>query len=84
MSDKPKTPRAQCEIWLMVNEDGDYVASHTDSGLTELYDDCIGVMADRRTIHLSLSVPLPQPVSVSAEIPEDARPGASLALTVEA
>jgi hypothetical protein len=87
MSDPTQSPtsdRASLDVWLMVNEDGEYVATHDEDNLTELYDDCVGgAPANCRTVHLSLSVPLPRAIDASAELPDDAQPGASLALTVE-
>ena len=74
MSDKEKLPveRAQCEIWLLVNSDGGYVVSHDEDQVSDLYNDEIGgVPANCRTIHISLSVPLPRGIEVSAEVPED-------------
>jgi hypothetical protein len=80
----PQSENASLDVWLMVNDDGEYVATHDEDNLTELYDDCVGgTPANCRTVHLSLSVPLPRAVSVSAELPKDARPGAALALTIE-
>jgi hypothetical protein len=84
MSDKPKTPRAQCDIWLMIDGDGEYVASHDEETLSELYSEHVGgVPANCRTIHLSLSTPLPCGVEAFAKLPDeaDAEDGVELAVT---
>jgi hypothetical protein len=83
MANKPDIPRADLDVWLMVNEDGEYVASHDEDNLSELYDDYVGgSSANLRTIRLSLSVPLPQPVNVSVELPDVPQPGEPLSLVV--
>jgi hypothetical protein len=76
--------KAALEIWAMVNEDGEYVASHDEDSLTELYDDSIGgTPRNCRTVKLTLTVSLPRGVEVSAELPDDANGETELALSVE-
>jgi hypothetical protein len=43
------------EIWAMVNEDGEYVATHDEDNLSDLYSDCVGgTPANCRTVKLTL------------------------------
>jgi hypothetical protein len=84
MTNKPETPRAACDIYLMINSDGEYVATHNGDYVNELYGDEIGGTPDNvRTIHLTLSVPLPYGVEASATIPDDVQSGDALTVTVE-
>ncbi len=77
--------RAQCEVYLMINEDGEYVVSNDADAVRDLYDDSIGgTPANVRTYALTLSVPLPAGVVASATLPEDAQPGDVLTVTMEA
>jgi hypothetical protein len=83
MPDKPKTPCAQCKIWLMIDDGGEYVACHEEETLAELYSEQIGsAPANCRTVKLNLSVPLPRGVEVSADLPEDAQPGEAMSLVI--
>ena len=76
--------KAALEIWAMVNEDGEYVASHDEDSLGDFYADSIGgTPRNCRTVKLTLYVSLPRGVEVSAELPDDADGETELALTVE-
>jgi hypothetical protein len=79
------TEQAALEIWAMVNEDGEYVATHDEDNLEDLYSDCIGgTPRNCRTVKLTLIVSLPRGVEASAELPDDDADGETeLALTVE-
>lgn len=79
------TERVNCEVHLMINEDGEYVVSNDVDDLGELYEDRIGgVPQNCRTYALTLSVPLPTSVAASAIIPDVARRGEALAVAIEA
>lgn len=84
MAEHTEKPTAQCEIFLMVDDDGDYVATHDETFLAELYSDNIGGSAtNARTFKLSLTVPLPYTVEVSGSVPDTGDDAAEIALTVE-
>jgi hypothetical protein len=84
MTQRTEKPTAALEIWAMVNEDGEYVATHDEDNLSDLYDDCIGgTPTNCRTVKLNLTVPLPQPIEVSGEVPDAADGETGIALTVE-
>jgi hypothetical protein len=78
-----QTEKAALEIWVTVNEDGEYVASHDEDNIGDLYSDCVGgTPRNCRTVKLTLIVSLPCGVQVSGEVPDDAA-GDAIALTVE-
>ena len=59
MSQHTEKPAAALEIWAMVNDDGEYVATHDEDNLSDLYDDCVGgTPANCRSVKLTLTVPL--------------------------
>jgi hypothetical protein len=84
MSQRTEKPTAALEIRAMVNGDGEYVATHDEDNLSDLYDDCVGgTPANCRTVKLTLTVPLPCGVEVSAELPDAADGETAITLTVE-
>ena len=84
MSQHTEKPTAALEIWAMVNEDGEYVATHDEDNLSDLYSDCIGgTPANCRSVKLTLTVPLPRGVEATGFIPEDHEESAAITLTVE-
>jgi hypothetical protein len=84
MAEHTEKPTATAEIWLMIDDDGDYVATHDVDRLTDEYTDNIGGSAtNTRTIKLSLTVPLPYTVEISGAVPDTADDAAEIALTVE-
>jgi hypothetical protein len=67
----------QVDVWVVVDEDGNYVA-HTDrDALEERYEDEVGRTSGgaTRVLKLSVKVPLPKPVELSAEVGEEAAAG---------
>ena len=84
MPQRTEKPTAAIEIWAMVNGDGEYVATHDEENLSDLYNDCVGGMpANCRTIKLTLTVSLPQSVEVSAELPDAADDETEIKLTIK-
>lgn len=62
----------ELEIWVLVDENGNYVVT-TDSGdLEEQYDNAVGEGSgvDRRTIKLILYVPKLQVTVLTGEVPD--------------
>lgn len=74
-------------VFVMVDEDGNAVATLGDGdsreNLADLYDEQIGAGTEvaRRVVKVVLTVPIPEPVVLSAELPADKE---TLALTVKA
>jgi hypothetical protein len=64
---------AQCEVWVMVDANGDYVASHSKDALGELYEADIGYLSECegiRRVKVVLAVPLPEVVELTGTAPE--------------
>lgn len=64
-------------VFVLIDEAGDYVATHDEGLLEELYEDNISDcnnMMPRRYIRVELQVPLPTQVVVYGEIPPETPP----------
>jgi hypothetical protein len=71
------------EIWLMVDENGNAVATADEAAtLASLYDEVVGEDSAiaRRIVKLTLKIDAPKPIELSATIPNDA--SGEIALTV--
>lgn len=65
---------ANVEVWVLVDADGDYVAVDDRDTALERYEECFGGYSDAgavRWVKVTLSVPLPVVVNVSATIGEE-------------
>lgn len=62
---------ATCELWIVVDEDGDYAAADDRDAAEERYRDCIGSDAGKplRVVCLKVNVPEPKPTHHSATLP---------------
>lgn len=61
----------EIEIWVLVNEVGDYVASDDADLLNERFEECIGDVSDQqglRRVKVTLKVPVPTVLEVSGEV----------------
>ncbi len=57
----------EVEVWVLVDDSGDYVASHDSDALKEAYEDKvqeIGEAAGLRRVKLTVKVPLPKPIEL--------------------
>lgn len=64
---KPKTE--VLDVWLAVDEEGDYAVGHDRSSAGERYDEEIGTSElGRRFVHLRMGVPLPTPLEVTEDM----------------
>ena len=63
----------ECEVWVLVDADGNYVASDDAGHLGERYDDTIGNSADmaRRVVRITVRIPTPAPLQVSVDVPAE-------------
>jgi len=65
------------EIWAMVDSDGDYVASHDYSRLSDLYEEDVQTCSEAdglRKIKITLNMPLPTVVKLVGEVPAQGVP----------
>jgi hypothetical protein len=63
---------AECEVWVLVDEAGDYVCAKDAGDLADRYAEEIG--ADDmglRYVKLTVRVPLPTPIEIVADVPAD-------------
>jgi hypothetical protein len=61
----------EIEVWVLVDEDGDFVVAKDAADLAERYDDEIGSdsAAARRVVKVTLKVDLPSHVELTGEAP---------------
>lgn len=64
------TQYATVEVVVVVSEDGDYVVAKDDDAAQELFDDEVGGYC-RRTVRLTVKVPLPAVIEMAGEAPAD-------------
>jgi hypothetical protein len=63
---------AECEVWVLVDESGDYVCAKDAGDLKDLYDSEIGAEeTGLRYVKLAVRVPLPTPIEIVAEVPAE-------------
>jgi hypothetical protein len=60
------------EVWVMVDQYGDYDVGTSEGLAREAYDGNIGGDAARRLVKLLLTVPLPEPLVVTGTVPAPA------------
>jgi hypothetical protein len=60
------------DVYLMIDENGDYVVCADESDLAEKYDDEIGGGADlaRRIVKVMLTIPVPKTLVLTATLPD--------------
>ena len=66
--------RTTCEIWVLVDANGDYVATDDPDALVEQYEERVGELAQAdgfRKVKVTVSVPLPEVIEAAAEVAED-------------
>lgn len=67
----------ECEIWLMLDSDGNYAVASSSDSLAERYEEDIGQCSDAgglRRVKVSLTVPLPEVVELAGTVPEQGEP----------
>lgn len=68
----------QVELWVLIDEAGEYVACEDVDVLHERYDDVIGGDRDTlsmRRVKVTLTVPLPKPVELVGMVPAEPHGG---------
>lgn len=70
------TELVECEVWVMVGEDGQYTC-HTDPDLLrERFDEeCAEAGLVTRVVKLTVKVPAPKPVELVATVAEEPATG---------
>ena len=65
------------EVWVLVDEDGNSVASHDREKLKELYEDEVGELGGQctRIIRATINVPTPRHVDLIGVVPDEASGG---------
>lgn len=74
---------AECEVWILVDENGDYVAHHDAGSLSDLYDEQIGCDRDTtgiRFVKLTVKVPTPEVIELAGEVTAKEEVGALVAV----
>lgn len=65
----------ECEMFLLVDANGDYVASDTEAGLLGQYDEDVGRDDDTpvpyRIVRVVVTVPLPVVPTLTGTVPAD-------------
>ena len=67
----------QVEVWVVVDENGDYSAGASEEQASENYESEIGGgdTYSKRRIKIKLSVPKPRPLELSATVPDESHEG---------
>lgn len=63
----------EVEVWIVVDESGDFSVAATQAAAVERFADEIGGDLATRQVKVTLRVPLPRPVELTGEVP--AEPG---------
>ena len=66
------------EVWILVDENGDYVCCVNRDELKNKHDEDVGGLDDglaTRIVKVSLAVPTPKPVELSATVAEEPAAG---------
>lgn len=61
------------EVWILVNQDGEYVATHDADTLSEKYEESIGETVDAdglRKVKVVVKIPLPTVIEVAGKCEE--------------
>ncbi len=70
----------EIEIWVVVDENGDYAISKDRDDLHDAYESDINGNTDlaRRVIRVRLNMPLPKPLEISGTVPSESEAGVVL------
>jgi hypothetical protein len=71
----------ECEVYLLVDSDGNYVTATSQDCLSETYDNDIGSDSGlgRRVVKLIVKVPVQEEVSLTGDVPEEGEASLSIA-----
>lgn len=60
----------EIEIWVMVNEEGEYEAGACDDDAVQRFEENCTSGINRRLIKITLNVPLPETIELEGEVPD--------------
>ena len=83
MADKPEKPRLDCDVFIMVNAEGEYVASEDTDAVGERYEEYYSNNTSIRRYHLTVNVPIPGDVRASVTVPDDVEDHGALQITLQ-
>lgn len=63
------TPMVEIEIYIVVDEDGDYELGKEQDEATERYDENISSLQAKHVIKMTVQVPAPRIIEVAAALP---------------
>lgn len=69
----------ELEVWLVVDESGDYVVAKDQSEAAELFENEVGGSEPRRQVCVKLRVPAPKVVELVGEVPAESNGGSLVA-----
>lgn len=83
MTQQQEKPTADLDIWLLVDQDGDFVLSKDEDDLGEQWSDQIGgTPLNSRTVKLTLTMTLPFTIEARGVLPDTTDDAAEIKLTV--
>jgi hypothetical protein len=62
---------AAVEVWVIVDENGDYAVGGNEDQCNESYDNDVNASGARRMVKVTLVVPLPIAMEVKGEVPAE-------------
>lgn len=71
----------ELEVWIVVDEGGDYALGKDQEGACQAFEDEIGGDQPRRQVCVKLKVPAPKVIELTGEVPAEPEGGS---LTVNA
>ncbi|VTT99059.1 unnamed protein product [Gemmataceae bacterium] len=69
----------EVEVWVMLNDQGEYVAHEDADELAAEYAERVGEASEAggiRRVRLTVKVPLPEPIELTGEAAAEPEPGA--------
>ncbi len=69
----------EIEVWVMVNDQGEFVAHEDGDELAAEYAERVGDATEAagiRRVRLTVKVPLPEPIELRGEVTAEPEPGA--------
>lgn len=69
----------ELEVWVVVDESGDYVVAKDQGEAAELFENEVGGSEPRRQVKVTLRVPAPKVVELVGEVPAESNSGSLVA-----
>jgi hypothetical protein len=71
----------ECEVWVMVDADGDYAVGSTNEETEERFDDEVGGTAPRRLVKITMRLPRPRAIELVVQVPDEHQGGEAIVTT---